>query len=122
MRRIKSALLVTVLTCGLVVTPVFAEPSVDDLKKDKEAAQSEVDSLQSELTDLLSKIQPGFEETCISKVGRLQAEEDLARLRKKKKKSSMKPRREHRMQSSCMKKAIPVLLRHWYLQGISPTW
>ena len=56
MRRIKSALLVTVLTCGLVVTPVFAEPSVDDLKKDKEAAQSEVDSLQSKLTDLLSKI------------------------------------------------------------------
>ena len=38
MRRIKSALLVTVLTCGLVVTPVFAEPSVDDLKKDKEAS------------------------------------------------------------------------------------
>lgn len=83
MRRIKSALLVTVLTCGLVVTPVFAEPSVDDLKKDKEAAQSEVDSLQSELTDLLSKISQ-LEGDLISKGQEItQAEEDLAAAQEK---------------------------------------
>ncbi len=83
MRRIKSALLVTVLTCGLVVTPVFAEPSVDDLKKDKEAAQSEVDSLQSELTDLLSKISR-LEGDLISKGQEItQAEEDLAAAQEK---------------------------------------
>ena len=83
MRRIKSALLVTVLTCGLVVTPVFAEPSVDDLKKDKEAAQSEVDSLQSKLTDLLSKISQ-LEGDLISKGQEItQAEEDLAAAQEK---------------------------------------
>ena len=37
MRRLGNALLVTMLTCGLVVTPVFAEPSIDSLKKNKEA-------------------------------------------------------------------------------------
>ena len=83
MRRIKSALLVTVLTCGLVVTPVFAEPSVDDLKKDKEAAQSEVDSLHSKLTDLLSKISQ-LEGDLISKGQEItQAEEDLAAAQEK---------------------------------------
>lgn len=56
MKRWKSALLVTALTCGLVATPVYADPTVDELKKDKEAAQSEVNSLQQELTELVSKI------------------------------------------------------------------
>ena len=79
MRRIKSALLVTVLTCGLVV--FFF--SVDDIKKDKEAAQSEVDSLQSKLTDLLSKISQ-LEGDLISKGQEItQAEEDLAAAQEK---------------------------------------
>ena len=56
MRRWKSALLVTALTFGLAATPVYADPTVDKLKKDKEAAQSEVNSLQQELTELVSKI------------------------------------------------------------------
>lgn len=56
MRRWKSALLVTALTFGLAATPVYADPTVDELKKDKEAAQSEVNSLQQELTELVSKI------------------------------------------------------------------
>ena len=56
MKRLGSALLVTVLTCGLLVTPVFGEPSIDTLKKNKDAAQSEVNSLQKKLTELVSKI------------------------------------------------------------------
>ncbi len=77
MRRLGNALLVTMLTCGLVVTPVFAEPSIDSLKKNKEAAQSEVNSLQEELTDLMSKISK-LEGDLIAKGQEItQAEEDL---------------------------------------------
>lgn len=77
MRRLGNALLVTMLTCGLVVTPVFAEPSIDSLKKNKEAAQSEVNSLQKELTDLMSKISK-LEGDLIAKGQEItQAEEDL---------------------------------------------
>ena len=49
-------MLVTALTCGLVATPVYADPTVDELQKDKAEAQSEVNSLQQELTELISKI------------------------------------------------------------------
>lgn len=78
MRRLKSALLVSVLTCGLIVTPVFAEPTVEELKEDKEAAQSEVNSLQEELNTLVSKISQ-LEGDLIAKGQEIiQAEEDLA--------------------------------------------
>ena len=40
-RRILAAL----ITSSLVVTPVLAAPSVDDLQKSKASAQSEVNSL-----------------------------------------------------------------------------
>ncbi len=77
MKRLGSALLVTALTCSLVVTPVFAEPSIDTLKKNKSAAQSEVNSLQEELTALVSKISK-LEGDLIAKGQEItQAEEDL---------------------------------------------
>lgn len=77
MRRLGSALLVTVLTCGLLVTPVFGEPSIDTLKKNKDAAQSEVNSLQKKLTELVSKISE-LEGDLIAKGQEItQAEEDL---------------------------------------------
>lgn len=77
MRRLGSALLVTVLTCGLLATPVFGEPSIDTLKKNKDAAQSEVNSLQKKLTELVSKISE-LEGDLIAKGQEItQAEEDL---------------------------------------------
>ena len=51
-RRILAAL----ITSSLVVTPVFAAPSVDDLQKSKASGQSEVNSLQSQLQSIVSKI------------------------------------------------------------------
>ena len=51
-RRILAAL----ITSSLVVTPVFAAPSVDDLQKSKASAQSEVNSLQSQLQSIVSKL------------------------------------------------------------------
>ena len=50
-RRILAAL----ITSSLVVTPVLAAPSVDDLQKSKASAQSEVNSLQSQLQSIVSK-------------------------------------------------------------------
>lgn len=55
-KRIVQAFVAAVLVSALVVTPVFATPSVDDMKQDKAATQSEVDSLQEQLSSTLNKI------------------------------------------------------------------
>ena len=49
-------LITAVVTSSMIVTPVLAAPSVDDLKKKKAAKQSEVSSLQSQLTTLMGKV------------------------------------------------------------------
>ena len=52
-KRIVQAFITAVLVSTLVATPVFATPSVDDMKQDKEATQNEVDSLQEQLSNTL---------------------------------------------------------------------
>ena len=47
-------LITAVVTSSMIVTPVLAAPSVDDLKKEKAAKQNEVSSLQ--LTTLMGKV------------------------------------------------------------------
>ena len=54
MRKFKQVFLASVLASSMVVTPVFAD-DVSNLQNSKNAAQSEVDSLQSELQTLLKK-------------------------------------------------------------------
>lgn len=54
-RKAAAVLLAAVLTCSLTVTPVFAD-DVDKLEEQKEAAEDEVSSLQSQLNSLMSKI------------------------------------------------------------------
>lgn len=49
-------LITAVAASSMIVTPVLAAPSVDDLKKEKAAKQSEVSSLQSHLTSLMGKV------------------------------------------------------------------
>ena len=49
-------LITAVVTSSMIVTPVLAAPSVDDLKKEKSAKQNEVSSLQSQLTTLMGKV------------------------------------------------------------------
>lgn len=49
-------LITAVVTSSMIVTPVLAAPSVDDLKKEKAAKQNEVSSLQSQLTTLMGKV------------------------------------------------------------------
>lgn len=49
-------LITVVVTSSMIVTPVLAAPSVDDLKKEKASKQNEVSSLQSQLTTLMGKV------------------------------------------------------------------
>lgn len=56
MKKFGKVLGVSVLAASLVVTPVLATPSVNDLEQNKKATQKEVDSLQSELASLMNKI------------------------------------------------------------------
>ena len=49
-------LITAVVTSSMIVTPVLAAPSVDDLKKEKAEKQNEVSSLQSQLTTLMGKV------------------------------------------------------------------
>ncbi len=55
-RRLSGALSVAVLASCLTVTSVFAAPSADDLKQQKSEAETEAESIQAQLTDLLNKV------------------------------------------------------------------
>lgn len=80
--RLTQAVIVASVASALVATPVFAEPTVDDLKKNKAAAESEVGSLQEELTQLVSKISQ-LESDLIEKGEEItKAEDDLKEAQK----------------------------------------
>ena len=77
MKKMRRVITAAVLVSSLLVTPVFAEPTVDDLKADKEAAQDEAASIQAELTELLDKL-GRLEEDLIAKGEEItKAQEDL---------------------------------------------
>ena len=85
MRKFGKALVASLMVSTLVVSPVFAEPSVDDLENSKSAAQGEVNSLQAELQTLLEKINQ-LESDLIEKGKEIgQAEEDLKAAQEKEK-------------------------------------
>lgn len=56
MKKVGIRVLSAVLTGSLLVMPVSAAPNADDIKKSKEKAQNEADSLQGQLTDIVEKI------------------------------------------------------------------
>ena len=56
MKKLGRTLLVSVLTSSLIMTPVLAAPSVNDLQNNKKATEKEVESLEKELTTLMTKI------------------------------------------------------------------
>lgn len=83
MRKFGIRFLAAIVASSLIATPVFAAPSVDDLEKDKAAAQSEVDSLQEQLTATLEKLDQ-LETDLIAKGEEItQAEEDLKKAQEK---------------------------------------
>ena len=83
MKKYGTMLLTAVVASSMIVTPVFAAPSVDDLKDNKAAKESEVSSLQDQLTDIMSKL--GYlEESRIEKGEEItKAEEDLKEAQEK---------------------------------------
>ena len=84
-KKIGTRLLTAVVASSLIATPVMAAPSIDQLKENKAAKQSEVNSLQQELTDILSKLGE-LEEGLIKKGEEItQAEEDLVAAEEKEK-------------------------------------
>ena len=56
MNKIGKRILAATVASSVLVTPVFADPSIDDLKKSKASAQNEVSSLQTQLNSVVSKI------------------------------------------------------------------
>ncbi|MEH2947503.1 NlpC/P60 family protein [Sporofaciens sp. JLR.KK001] len=77
MKKFGARLLAAAVAGSLIVTPVMAAPSINDLKEDKAEKQSEVNSLQKELTDIMTKL-GDLEEDLIKKGEEItQAEADL---------------------------------------------
>lgn len=66
MRKFTGKLAVAFVVSSLITTPVFATPSVNDLKENKEAVEKEIDSLQKELSKIVNKISD-LEEELIAK-------------------------------------------------------
>lgn len=84
LKRVHSAFIAAALTCSLVVTPVFAEPTQEELEDQKEAAQGELGDLQAELDTLIQKANE-LESQLISTGQQItQAEEDLEAAEEKK--------------------------------------
>ena len=78
MKKFGARFLAAVVASSLIVTPVMAAPSIDELKENKAEKQSEVNSLQEELTKIISKIN-GLEEDLVKKGEEIiQATDDLA--------------------------------------------
>ena len=83
MKKFGTRLLTAVVASSMIVTPVFAAPSVDDLKDNKAAKESEVSSLQDQLTEIISKL-GDLEDSLIDKGEEItKAEEDLKEAQEK---------------------------------------
>lgn len=78
-------LITAVVTSSMIVTPVLAAPSVDDLKKEKAAKQNEVSSLQSQLTTLMGKVNTLESELIQTGENITKAQSDLVVAQKKEK-------------------------------------
>lgn len=77
MKRYGRAVLAAVLASSVAATPVLAAPDTNELESSKAAAQSEADSLQEQLTELLNKAGELEEEMISTGEKIIQAQEDL---------------------------------------------
>lgn len=55
LKKVHSAFIAAALSCSLAVTPVFAEPTQEELENQKEAAENELGDLQTQLDTLIQK-------------------------------------------------------------------
>lgn len=86
MNKFGKTLLTSLLVSSLAVTPVFATPSVDDLKQDKKAAEKKVETLEDEMSSLMADINALEEELVETGKNIIEATADLEKAEKKEKK------------------------------------
>lgn len=86
MNKFGKTLLISLLASSLAVTPVFATPSVDDLKQDKKAAEKKVETLEDEMSSLMADINTLEEELVKTGKNIIEATADLEKAEKKEKK------------------------------------
>ena len=55
-KRLVKALIASAVMSSLMITTVFATPSVDELKNQKAATENEVNDLQTQLNKLMDKV------------------------------------------------------------------
>lgn len=78
MRKTGRIVLASILTGMIIVTPVMAAPELDELEREKQAAEEEVNSLKDELSKIIGKINK-LERNLVDKGKEvIQAKEDLA--------------------------------------------
>lgn len=78
MRKTGRIILASILAGIIIVTPVMAAPELDELEREKQAAEEEVNSLKEELTKIIGKINK-LEKNLVDKGKEvIQAKEDLA--------------------------------------------
>ncbi len=78
MNKFGRVVLSAVLTSVMIVAPVMAAPTIDELEQEKKAAENEVSSLQEQLTEIVGKISQLEDDISVKGEEILQAEEDLA--------------------------------------------
>ncbi len=78
MKSMMKVLTVMVLVCSMLVAPVYAAPTEDELKNEKNEAQAELDSLQEQLYSIMTKINETDEKLVSKGEEIIQAQEDLA--------------------------------------------
>ena len=111
MRRYGRVFLAAVLASSVAVTPVLAAPDTEELESSKAAAQSEADSLQEQLTELLNKAGELEEEMIATGEKIIQAQDDLEAAQQKAEEqyASMKVRIQY-MYENGQSTAIETLL------------
>lgn len=102
MNKHEIRLITAVVTSSMIVTPVLAAPSVDDLKKEKASKQNEVSSLQSQLTTLMGKVNTLESELIQTGEDITKAQSDLVVAQKKEKEqyAAMKKRIKYMYEAS----------------------
>ena len=111
MWRYGRVVLAAVLASSVAVTPVLAAPDTEELESSKAAAQSEADSLQEQLTELLNKAGELEEEMIATGEKIIQAQDDLEAAQQKAEEqyASMKVRIQY-MYENGQSTAIETLL------------
>lgn len=85
MNKFGKTLLTSLLVSSLTVSSVFAAPSVDDLKQNKEAAEKKVETLQDEMASLMAEINTLEEELVQTGKEIIKATDDLQKAEEKEK-------------------------------------